>query len=300
MMRPATNRTRQNGTVRCAIYTRKSSEEGLEQKFNSRQAQGEACEAFISSQRHEGLVLLRANYDDRGFSGATMERPPLQRFLADITAGRVDIVVVYKIDRLTRSLADFAKIVEILDARGYVLCFGNPAVRDDDLDGALDPQLPVVLRQFVLGAVRARADRRPRPWQDRRLETEGDVDGRRAAARISGAGPQARHCRQRGGNPSLDLSPLCRTRIGRIVKGRARSPECQKQILDERLGPPLGRQAIRAAITACQYGDHSSLKICNVDVKNSSGYQLFGSLVSFGRIILHSLENIGAVRMTVE
>jgi DNA invertase Pin-like site-specific DNA recombinase len=162
-MRPATNRTRQNGTVRCAIYTRKSSEGGREQKFNSRQAQGEACRAFISSQRHEGLVLLRANYDDRGFSGATMERPALQRFLADITAGRVDIVVVYKIDRLTRSLADFAKIVEILDARGYVLCFGNPAVRDDDLDGALDPQLPVVLRQFVLGAVRARADRRPRP-----------------------------------------------------------------------------------------------------------------------------------------
>ena len=109
--------TRRNGTVRCAIYTRKSSEEGLDQEFNSLQAQREACEAFIDSQRHEGWVRLRAAYDDGGFSGATMDRPALQQLLAEIAAGRVDIVVVYKIDRLTRSLADFAKIVEILDAR---------------------------------------------------------------------------------------------------------------------------------------------------------------------------------------
>ena len=109
---------RRNGTIRCGIYTRKSSEEGLEQEFNSLQAQREACEAFIDSQRHEGWVCLRAAYDDSGFSGATMDRPALQQLLADVTAGRVDTVVVYKIDRLTRSLADFAKIVEILDARG--------------------------------------------------------------------------------------------------------------------------------------------------------------------------------------
>ena len=117
MKKPGTT-TRRNGTVRCAIYTRKSSEEGLEQEFNSLQAQREACEAFINSQRHEGWVCLRAAYDDGGFSGATMDRPALQQLLADLTAGRVDTVVVYKIDRLTRSLADFAKIVEILDARG--------------------------------------------------------------------------------------------------------------------------------------------------------------------------------------
>jgi site-specific DNA recombinase len=118
MTRPATNSTQRNGTVRCAIYTRKSSEEGLEQEFNSLQAQREACEAFINSQRHEGWVCLPKAYDDGGFSGATIDRPALQQLLADLTAGRVDIVVVYKIDRLTRSLADFAKIVEILDARG--------------------------------------------------------------------------------------------------------------------------------------------------------------------------------------
>src|SRR6188472_1087561 len=109
---------RHNARVRCAIYTRKSSEEGLEQEFNSLQAQREACEAFINSQRQEGWVCLPQAYDDGGFSGATMERPALQQLLADIAAGRVQTVVVYKIDRLTRSLADFAKIVESLDKRG--------------------------------------------------------------------------------------------------------------------------------------------------------------------------------------
>jgi len=118
MTRSAGSSTRRNARVRCAIYTRKSSEEGLEQEFNSLQAQREACEAFINSQRHEGWVCLPAVYDDGGFSGATMDRPALQRLLADITAGRVDTIVVYKIDRLTRSLADFAKIVEILDTKG--------------------------------------------------------------------------------------------------------------------------------------------------------------------------------------
>src|SRR5213592_2335321 len=101
--------------LRCAIYTRKSSEEGLEQEFNSLDAQREACEAFIASQRHGGWTLLRNRYDDGGFSGGTMERPALQRLLADIAASRIDIVVVYKVDRLTRALSDFARIVELFD-----------------------------------------------------------------------------------------------------------------------------------------------------------------------------------------
>src|SRR4051794_19696276 len=104
--------------LRCAVYTRKSSEEGLEQEFNSLHAQREACEAYIRSQRHEGWTCLPQAYDDGGFSGGTMDRPALQRLLADIGAGKVDVVVTYKIDRLTRSLADFAKITEILEARG--------------------------------------------------------------------------------------------------------------------------------------------------------------------------------------
>jgi site-specific DNA recombinase len=102
--------------TRCAVYTRKSSEEGLEQSFNSLHAQREACEAFILSQRHEGWSVVATAYDDGGFSGGTMDRPALKALLADIAAGDVDVVVVYKIDRLTRSLFDFAKIVETFDA----------------------------------------------------------------------------------------------------------------------------------------------------------------------------------------
>ncbi len=101
--------------LRCAIYTRKSSEEGLEQDFNSLQAQREACEAYIASQKHDGWKALSVAYDDGAYSGGTMDRPALQQILADISAGMVDIVVVYKVDRLTRSLMDFAKIVEIFD-----------------------------------------------------------------------------------------------------------------------------------------------------------------------------------------
>jgi len=103
--------------LRCAIYTRKSSEEGLEQDFNSLDAQREACEAFVASQKHEGWVLLPDMYDDGGFSGATMDRPAFQRLLSDVSAGKIDVVVVYKVDRLTRSLSDFARIVDIFDNR---------------------------------------------------------------------------------------------------------------------------------------------------------------------------------------
>jgi len=104
--------------LRCAVYTRKSSEEGLEQDFNSLHAQREACEAFIKSQKHEGWQLIKTAYDDGGISGGTMERPALRKLLADIQNRRIDVVVVYKVDRLTRSLSDFARMVEIFDAHG--------------------------------------------------------------------------------------------------------------------------------------------------------------------------------------
>src|SRR6516164_9778367 len=103
---------------RCVIYTRKSSDEGLEQDFNSLDAQREACEAFIRSQAGEGWRLSKTHYDDGGLSGGTMERPALQRLLEDVRQGLVDVAVVYKVDRLSRSLADFAKMVEIFDANG--------------------------------------------------------------------------------------------------------------------------------------------------------------------------------------
>ena len=104
--------------LRCAVYTRKSSEEGLEQEFNSLHAQREACEAYIASQRSEGWVLVRDQYDDGGFSGGTLERPGLKRLLTDVEDGLVDVVVVYKIDRLSRSLMDFSKLVEVFDRNG--------------------------------------------------------------------------------------------------------------------------------------------------------------------------------------
>jgi site-specific DNA recombinase len=102
--------------VRCAVYTRKSSEEGLEQEFNSLDAQREACEAYVASQRAEGWVLVPDRYDDGGVSGATLERPALKRLLADLGDGLVGVVVVYKIDRLSRALMDFAKLVDVFDA----------------------------------------------------------------------------------------------------------------------------------------------------------------------------------------
>ena len=105
-------------SLRCAIYTRKSTEDGLEQEFNSLDAQREACAAYILSQRHEGWMLVPEHYDDGGFSGGTMDRPGLKQLLAEVEAGKVDVIVVYKVDRLTRALSDFAKIVDVLDAKG--------------------------------------------------------------------------------------------------------------------------------------------------------------------------------------
>src|SRR4030088_3158951 len=104
--------------VRCAIYTRVSTEQGLEQDFNSLDAQYDASQAYIRSQAHAGWTLVRSKYDDGGFSGGNTDRPALQRLLEDWRAGKVDIIVVYKVDRLTRSLADFAKLVELFDQHG--------------------------------------------------------------------------------------------------------------------------------------------------------------------------------------
>ena len=113
----AVNMAEEHKILRCAIYTRKSTEEGLELQFNSLQAQREACEAYIKSQKHEGWKLVPTEYDDGGYSGGNLNRPALQRLLKDIADGLIDIIVVYKIDRLTRSLHDFSKIVDVLEKR---------------------------------------------------------------------------------------------------------------------------------------------------------------------------------------
>lgn len=145
-------------TIRCAIYTRKSTEEGLDQAFNSLDAQREACAAYILSQVGEGWFLVPTLYDDGGYSGGSMDRPALQRLLADIGRGLVDVVVVYKIDRLTRSLADFAKIVERLDARGASFVSVTQAFNTTTSMGRLTLNVLLSFAQFEreVGAERVR------------------------------------------------------------------------------------------------------------------------------------------------
>lgn len=133
---------------RCATYTRKSTEEGLEQSFNSLDAQREACSAYILSQRHEGWSELSDAYDDGGFSGGSMERPGLQRLLDDVTAGRIDVVVVYKVDLLTRALSDFAKMVEIFDRAGVSFVSVTQAFNTTSSMGRLTLNVLLSFAQF--------------------------------------------------------------------------------------------------------------------------------------------------------
>ncbi|WP_221766439.1 recombinase family protein [Sphingomonas ginkgonis] len=178
--------------IRCAVYTRKSSEEGLEQSFNSLHAQREACEAYILSQKHEGWQLVPTAYDDGGYSGGSMERPGLKALMADLEAGLVDIIVVYKVDRLTRSLADFAKMVERFDARGASFVSVTQAFNTTTSMGRLTLNVLLSFAQFereVTGE--------PDPRQDRRVEGQGHVDGRRGPAWLRRRRAPARRQRRR-------------------------------------------------------------------------------------------------------
>jgi len=180
-----------NAVRRCAIYTRKSSEEGLEQDYSSLHAQREACEAFIRSQAGEGWRLIKTAYNDGGFCGRRYRAAWLQQLLANIRAGLVDTVVVYKVDRLTRSLTDFARMVELFDAKGVSFVAVTQQFNTTTSMGSADPQRAALIR-----AVRARSDRRTNPRQGRRLQAQGHLDGRRAAAWLrrprAQAGGQAR------------------------------------------------------------------------------------------------------------
>src|SRR3954449_2841246 len=134
--------------LRCAIYTRVSTEHGLEQDFNSLDAQREASEAYIKSQAHEGWRCLPARYDDGGFSGGSLERPAVEQLLADIRAGLIDLVVVYKVDRLTRSLADFAKLVELFDQHGVSFVSVTQAFNTTTSMGRLTLNMLLSFAQF--------------------------------------------------------------------------------------------------------------------------------------------------------
>lgn len=134
--------------LRCAVYTRKSSEEGLNMEFNSLEAQREACEAYVASHKQEGWVLVPDQYDDGGFSGGTLERPALKRLLVDIEAGKVDVVVVYKIDRLSRSLMDFSKLVEAFDRRTVTFVSVTQAFNTTTSMGRLTLNILLSFAQF--------------------------------------------------------------------------------------------------------------------------------------------------------
>ena len=145
--------------VRYAIYTRKSSEEGLDQEFNSLDAQYDACKAYVASQKHEGWSLNRDRYDDGGISGGTMARPGLDALLADVASGKVDVIVIYKIDRLTRSLADFARIVELLEKNGASFVSVTQSFNTKTSMGRLMLHVLLSFAQFEreVGAERVRA-----------------------------------------------------------------------------------------------------------------------------------------------
>ena len=147
--------------LRCAVYTRKSTEHNLDLAFTSLDAQREACEAYIRSQAGEGWRLVPEHYDDGGLSGASLDRPALQALLAEVRARRIDVVVVYKVDRLTRSLADFAKLIEIFDAHAASFVSVTQSFNTTTSIGAAHAQYPVVVRP-----VRARGDRRTGARQD--------------------------------------------------------------------------------------------------------------------------------------
>src|SRR6202051_4502718 len=142
------NNTPARAKVRCAVYTRKSSEEGLEQEFNSLDARREPCEAYVTSQKHEGWTALATLYDDGAYSGGSMDRPALQRLLDDIRVRKIDVVVVYKVDRLTRSLADFAKIVEVFDAQGVSFVSVTQAFNTTSSMGRLTLNVLLSFAQF--------------------------------------------------------------------------------------------------------------------------------------------------------
>src|SRR5450631_3566681 len=168
--------------VRCAIYTRKSTEEGLEQEFNSLDAQRESGEAYIASQRHEGWTCLPDRYDDGGFTGGNMDRPAVKRLLADIEAGKVDCVIVYKVDRLSRSLLDFAKMMETFDKQQVAFVSVTQAFNTANSMGRLVLNVLLSFAQFEREIISERtrdkiaAARRKGKWSGGRPVLGYDID----------------------------------------------------------------------------------------------------------------------------
>ncbi|WP_457650369.1 recombinase family protein [Profundibacter sp.] len=227
--------------LRCAVYTRKSSEEGLEQEFNSLHAQREACEAYIASQRSEGWALIREHYDDGGVSGGTLERPGLKLLLADIEEGLIDVVVVYKIDRLSRSLMDFSKLVEVFDRNNVTFVSVTQSFNTTTSMGRLTLNILLSFAQFEREVTGERirdkiaASRKKGMWMGGTVPLGYDVKDRRLVinkseaktvrlvferfAEIGSATVLARELRANGTTTKQD-KPITKNYIYRLLNNR--------------------------------------------------------------------------------
>ena len=231
---------------RCALYTRKSSEEGLEQDFNSLDAQRAACAAYVKSQASEGWRALDTRYDDGGFSGGSLERPALKRLLADIAAGKVDVVVVYKIDRLTRALADFVRIVELFDRHAVSFVSVTQAFNTTSSMGRLTLNVLLSFAQFEREVTGERirdkiaASKARGMWMGGNLPFGYDLpaEGRRALVVNPDEAATVRH----------DLHHLPRARLGQ----RDGALACRARHQPRSSGPPSvdGRSAAGRSIAA--------------------------------------------------
>ena len=214
--------------IRCAIYTRKSTEEGLEQEFNSLDAQREAGEAYVKSQQHEGWVCLPSQYDDGGFTGANMDRPAIRRLLHDIEAGKVDCVVVYKVDRLSRSLLDFARIMETFERHNVSFVSVTQAFNTATSMGRLVLNVLLSFAQFEREMI-SRAD----AGQDRGRPSQGKMVGRHAGPGVLGGRDEARRGRGRSRSRPRDLSDVPGAAVAAGGREGTQRPRLADQMLDD-------------------------------------------------------------------
>ena len=232
--------------VRCAIYTRVSTDERLDMEFNSLDAQREAALAYIASQKHEGWILVGDRYDDGGFSGGTMERPALQRLLRDVEHGVIDVIVVYKVDRLSRSLTDFARIVEIFERHSVSFVSVTQAFNTTTSMGRLTLNILLSFAQFEREVIGERI--RDKFAASR---TQGHVDGRHPAARLRRARPQARGQRERGRARPADLQAVPARRLGDQAGAGAAPRRPHHEVVDDagRQAPARASRSTRARST---------------------------------------------------
>ena len=252
-MRPQPAATR---LLRCAIYTRVSTDHGLDQNFNSLDAQREASEAYIKSQAHEGWRLTPGRYDDGGFSGGSLGRPALQKLLDEVRARKVDVIVVYKVDRLTRSLADFAKLVELFDEHGVSFVSVTQAFNTTTSMGRLTLNVLLSFAQFEREVTGERIRDKIAASKQKGLWMGGTVPHR-----LPGGEPQTAGRRERGGDRAADLRAIpparlaastCKTTCGRVAFSpvAAHCPQARSAVACRSPPAPCIRCSPTASISA--------------------------------------------------